>query len=87
MLKGERDQVLRSLERGDSWSEVDPFSDDDLDSANVLGRIGPGLRQHLGVKGRKSELVVFAVLRRIWPCVSVGSFQRTCMHAYESTYL
>lgn len=66
---------------------VDPFSDDDLDSANILSRVGPSLRQHLGMKGRKPELVVFAVLVRIWPCISVESFSMTCMHAYESTYL
>ena len=66
---------------------VNPFSDDDLDSANILSRVGPSLRQHLGMEGRKSELVVFAVLVRTWPCISVEFFPTTCMHAYESTYL
>lgn len=87
MLKGERDKVLRFLESGGSWPMVDPFSDDDLDSANILSRVGPSLRQHLGMKRRKSELVVFAVLVRIWPCISVESFSTTYIHAYESTYL
>ena len=50
---------------------IDPFSDYDLDSAVVLSRIGPSLRQHLGMERGKSKLVVVAVLIRDCPA-SVG---------------
>ena len=40
---------------------VDAFGDDDLDSAYVLCRIGPGLRQHFCMERRKSELIAMAV--------------------------
>ena len=50
---------------------IDPFSDYYLDSANVLSRIGPSLRQHLSMEGGKSKLVVFAILVHICPA-SVG---------------
>ena len=46
---------------------VDPFSDYYFDSANVLSRISPSLRQDLGMEGGKSKLVVFAVLVHICP--------------------
>ena len=50
---------------------IDPFSDYNFDSANVLSRISPSLRQHLSMEGGKSKLVVFAVLVRVYPA-SVG---------------
>ena len=49
----------------------DPFSEYHLDSADVLSRIGPSLRQHLSMERGKSKLVVFAVLVRDCPA-SVG---------------
>lgn len=51
---------------------VDPFNDDNLDSSHILSRIGPSLRQHLCMKRRESELVVIAVLIRVWPRISIG---------------
>lgn len=87
MLKGERDEVLCFLECGDSWAMVDPFGDDDLDSSQVLSRIGPSLRQHLCMKRRKSELIIIAVLVRVWPVRQRRLSSMTCKHAYERTYL
>ena len=50
---------------------IDPFGNDDPDSAYVLSRVSPGLRQDLRMKWRESELIAIAVLICILLLVSV----------------
>lgn len=71
MLERESHHIFQSLESSISLPIADALSNNDFDSPEVLGCIGPHLRKHLRMERRESELAVIVGLIDLYIWISI----------------